>query len=250
MRETVSLMKIALLGYGKMGRIIEQLAIAQGDEIVLKVTAENAATYGDAALQKADVAIEFSRPEAAMDNFRRCLRLGVPVVSGTTGWLDQWAELEKLVAEQQGGFFYASNFSLGVNLFFALNRRLAQLMQPFTDYQACIHEIHHTQKLDAPSGTAISLAEGIIAEQDQYTDWRTLAPGQDGEFPATQLPISSSRIDPTPGTHEISWRSTIDDIEIKHVAHSREGFAKGALTAAHWLIGKQGIFGMEDLLKL
>lgn len=243
-------MKIALLGYGKMGRIIDELATAKGHEIVLRVSAENAATYTDAALQSAEVAIEFSRPAAAMNNYRRCLKLGVAVVSGTTGWLDQWEELEALVAEKQGAFFYASNFSLGVNLFFALNRYLAQLMQPFPEYAAGIHEIHHTQKLDAPSGTAITLAEGIIGNNTQYDNWRTVAPTSNSQLDLPQLPIYSSRIDPTPGTHEISWRSAIDDLEIKHVAHSREGFAKGALAAAEWLPGRQGVFGMNDLLQL
>ncbi|MEM7572523.1 MAG: dihydrodipicolinate reductase C-terminal domain-containing protein [Bacteroidota bacterium] len=243
-------MKIALLGYGKMGRIIDELATTKGHEIVLRVSAENADTYPDAELQAAEVAIEFSRPAAAMINYRRCLGLGIPVVSGTTGWLDQWEELEALVAEKQGAFFYASNFSLGVNLFFALNRYLAKLTKPFPEYAASIHEIHHTQKLDAPSGTAITLAEGIIANNAQYDNWRTVAPTPNSQLKLPQLPIYSSRIDPTPGTHEISWRSAIDDLEIKHVAHSREGFAKGALAAAEWLPGKQGMFGMNDLLNL
>lgn len=237
--------KIAILGYGKMGKAIEQLALDAGDDIVLRIDADNTEELTTDNIKAADVAIDFSRPEAGFHNITFCLRAGVPVVSGTTGWLDRFGEVEKLCAEQEGAFFYASNFSVGVNLFFALNRQLAQLMEDWPQYQPEMTEIHHTQKLDAPSGTAITLAEAMMERLSRKSAWRNEAT----EDPAV-IPILSEREGDVKGTHEIRYASPVDTITIRHEAHSREGFAKGALQAAHWLVGKQGVFGMKDMLGL
>ena len=230
-------MKIALLGYGKMGKTIEQIAVARGHEIVLKI--DNAETPYDITIS--DVAIEFSTPNSAFANISNSLTHKVPVVAGTTGWLSQYNEAVALCKAQQTAFLYASNFSIGVNVFFALNKTLAKLMSGLKEYEVAIEEIHHTQKLDAPSGTAITLAEGIIAETDK-TGWHLDTAGKN------EIPIVAKRIDNTPGTHIITYSSEVDTIEIKHTAHNRNGFALGAVMAAEWIVGKQGVFTMSDVL--
>ena len=232
-------MKIALLGYGKMGKIIEQIATERGHEIVLKV--DDAQTPYD--MRVADVAIEFSTPHSAFANISNALTHQVPVIAGTTGWLAQYEEAVAICKAHKTAFLYASNFSIGVNVFFALNSALAKLMSKFNNYKVGIEEIHHTQKLDAPSGTAITLAEGIIAETD-YTGWQL------GNAPANEIPIEAKRIGNTPGTHIITYNSEVDTLEIKHTAHNRNGFALGAVLAAEWIIGKEGVFGMKDVLDI
>ncbi|WP_348810592.1 4-hydroxy-tetrahydrodipicolinate reductase [Flavobacterium maritimum] len=232
-------MKIALLGYGKMGQVIERIATERGHEIVLRKDEFN--TYDG--LSNADVAIDFSVPMAAVDNISSCFHAKVPVVSGTTGWLEHYDEMEALCKELNGGFISSSNFSLGVNIFFGLNEYLAKLMAPFDSYKVDMEEIHHTQKLDAPSGTAISLAKGVI-ENSSYTNWTLEAPKPN------EIHIEAKRIGTVPGTHTVTYNSVVDTIEIKHTAHNREGFALGAVIAAEWLAGKQGIFTMKDVLNL
>jgi 4-hydroxy-tetrahydrodipicolinate reductase len=236
-------MKIALIGYGKMGKTIEKMAIEQGHEVVLKLDISNFHEFTADNLQKADVAIEFTRPESAFGNISKCLKAGVPIISGTTGWLDKRAEIEALCESKNGAFFYASNYSIGVNIFFSLNKFLAKMMNQQSQYTLETEEIHHTQKLDAPSGTSITLAEGIIENIDHKKTWVNQA-----SKAKTKVPIISKRIDSVPGTHSIAYQSVIDDIEIKHTAHSRAGFAGGAIQAAQWIIGKKGVFGMEDML--
>lgn len=230
-------MKIALLGYGRMGKTIERLAVDRGHEIVYRIK-DDVANYD---LSKADVAIDFSVPDAAFHNITTCFEQQVPVISGTTGWLEKYDEAVRLCEEHKGGFIYASNFSLGVNLFFELNRKLAEMMRPFKDYSVSIEEIHHTQKLDAPSGTAITLAEQIIASTDKK-GWK-LDHAREGE-----IPITAKRIENVPGTHMVSYDSKIDSINIEHIAHSREGFALGAIVAAEWLKDRTGVFTMKDVL--
>ena len=236
-------MKIALIGYGKMGKTIDQLAQAAGHEVVLRIDVGNNVDLNAQNLGQADVAIEFTRPESAFNNVVTCLENGVPVVSGTTGWLDRLEEAKQLVEKYQGGLFYASNYSIGVNIFFAVNKYLAKLMKRYDQYAVEMEEIHHTQKLDAPSGTAITLAEGILGELQHKKAWINAASEN-----AEELPIISKRIDKVPGTHTISYNCPIDNITITHTAHSREGFARGALAAAEWMVGKQGFYGMEDML--
>lgn len=236
-------MKIALIGYGKMGKTIDQLAQAAGHEVVLRIDVGNNVDLNAQNLGQADVAIEFTRPESAFNNVVTCLENGVPVVSGTTGWLDRLEEAKQLVEKYQGGLFYASNYSIGVNIFFAVNKYLAKLMKRYDQYAVEMEEIHHTQKLDAPSGTAITLAEGILGELKHKKAWINVASEN-----AEELPIISKRIDKVPGTHTISYNCPIDNITITHTAHSREGFARGALAAAEWMVGKQGFYGMEDML--
>ena len=231
-------MKIALLGYGKMGKAIEQIATQRGHEIVLKI--DNPHTDYDITL--ADIAIEFSTPQSAYQNITHSLSQGVPVVAGTTGWLAHYDEAVKVCEEHHTAFLYASNFSVGVNIFFALNKTLAKLMAPQHNYNVHIEEIHHTQKLDAPSGTAITLAEGIIAETDK-TAWQLGATADE-----KIIPIEAKRIGTTPGTHIITYESEVDTIEIKHTAHSRTGFALGAVIAAEWLINKKGVHTMQEVL--
>ena len=233
-------MKIALLGYGRMGQTIERLAVKRGHEIVLKVD-ENSVEYN---IQNADIAIDFSVPSAAFNNITSCFKNGVPVVSGTTGWLKQYEEALKICSENKGAFIYASNFSLGVNVFFELNEYLAKMMANLKNYTVSMEEIHHTKKLDAPSGTAITLAEGVIKNTD-YKDWALNVTNSPDE-----LPIVAKRIPDVPGTHEVTYTSNIDTIAIKHTAHSREGFALGAIVAAEWLLGKEGVFSMRDVLGL
>jgi 4-hydroxy-tetrahydrodipicolinate reductase len=232
-------MKIALLGYGKMGKVIERIALERGHEIVLKKDEFN--TYDG--LSTADVAIDFSVPTAAVDNISNCFHANVPVVSGTTGWLEHFDEMVALCNEKQGGFISSSNFSLGVNIFFELNEYLAKIMSQFDSYKVTMEEIHHTQKLDAPSGTAISLAKGVI-ENSNYANW-TL-----DEAKTNEIHIEAKRIGDVPGTHTVTYDSIVDSIELKHTAHNREGFALGAVIAAEWLAGKKGIYSMKDVLNL
>ena len=232
-------MKIALLGYGKMGKEIERIALERGHEIVLRKTT-NTDFNG---LNQAEVAIDFSIPTAATENISTCLNHNIPVVSGTTGWLENYNDMVALCNEKNGAFLYGSNFSVGVNLFFELNSYLAKLMSKVKEYNVSMEEIHHTQKLDAPSGTAISLANGIIAETD-YQEW-TLDNAQNN-----QIHIEAKRIADVPGTHSVFYKSSVDEIEIKHTAFSRQGFALGAVVAAEWIVGKKGVFTMKDVLSL
>jgi 4-hydroxy-tetrahydrodipicolinate reductase len=233
-------MKIALLGYGKMGKVIEKIALERGHEIVLRKS--SSATYNG--LENADVAIDFSIPSAAVSNISECLNNGIPVVSGTTGWLEEYPKMVTLCEEKNGAFIYGSNFSLGVNLFFELNDYLAKMMYKFNQYSVSMEEIHHTQKLDAPSGTAISLAKGVI-ENSNYTDWSL-----DKNSNKNNIYIDAQRIENVPGTHSVFYTSEVDTIEIKHTAHSRDGFALGSVIAAEWLVGKRGVFTMRDVLGL
>jgi 4-hydroxy-tetrahydrodipicolinate reductase len=232
-------MKIALLGYGKMGKVIERIALERGHEIVLKKDEFN--TYDG--LSTADVAIDFSIPTAAVENISNCFHANVPVVSGTTGWLEHFDEMVALCNEKKGGFISSSNFSLGVNIFFELNEYLAKIMSQFDSYKVTMEEIHHIHKLDAPSGTAISLAKGVI-ENSNYANW-TLDEAKNNE-----IYIDAKRIGEVPGTHTVTYNSSVDSIEIKHTAHNREGFALGAVIAAEWLAGKSGIYSMKDVLNL
>lgn len=232
-------MNIAILGYGKMGKVIERLAKERGHIIVLKVTSEDKA-YN---LDNVDVAIDFSIPDSAVDNISKCLNSGVPIISGTTGWLESYDDMVKLCHEKKGTFLYASNFSLGVNIFFELNRTLAKLMQKLPEYTVSLEEIHHTQKLDAPSGTAISLAKDICAHSD-YDNWTLNVPK------TNDIKITAKRIEDVPGTHEVTYKSDIDSIQITHTAHSRDGFALGAVVAAEWIYGKTGVFTMKDVLNI
>ena len=232
-------MKIALLGYGKMGKVIERIALERGHEIVLKKDQD---TPFDG-LKNADVAIDFSVPDSAVANISECLNNGIPVISGTTGWLTNYPKMVQLCEEKNGSFIYGSNFSLGVNVFFELNEYLAKMMANLKQYNVSMEEIHHTQKLDAPSGTAITLAEGII-KNTNYTNWTLETPI------SNEIHIDAKRIENVPGTHSIFYDSEVDQIEIKHTAHSREGFALGAVIAAEWLIGKKGVFTMKNVLGL
>lgn len=238
-------MKIALIGYGKMGKAIETIALNKGHEIVLKIDIQNSQDFTEAALQKADVAIEFTGPHSAFENVKKCIAWGVPVVSGSTGWLDQWAVIKNLCEEKNGTLIYSSNYSIGVNLFFELNKQLAQLMQPYNSYDVSMTEVHHTEKKDAPSGTAISLAEQILAQIGRKNKWVNAASENSNE-----LVIQSERIDPAPGTHMVKYSSEVDDIEIIHTAHTRIGFASGAVLAAEFAFEKKGIFTMKDVLGL
>ena len=238
-------MNIALLGYGKMGKLIGELATERGHQIVVKIDLENQDLRDALDPKTIDVAIEFSQPEAALDNIRWAITQGIPVLSGTTGWLARMPEIEALTLQHQGTFFYASNFSIGVNLFFKVNELLAQLMNETNGYQVAVEEIHHTAKKDAPSGTAITLAEGILKHYSKLKTWNL-----EGETPKNpdSLPITSKRIDPAPGTHHIRYTSVIDDLEITHTAHSRHGFALGAIQVAEWILGKKGVLSMDDYL--
>ena len=238
-------MNIALLGYGKMGKLIGELAIERGHQIVAKIDLENQDLRNALDPKTIDVAIEFSQPEAALENIRWAITRGIPVLSGTTGWLAHLPEIEALTLQHQGTFFYASNFSIGVNVFFKVNELLAQLMNETNGYQVAIEEIHHTAKKDAPSGTAITLAEGILKHYSQLKTWNLV--GENPNSPSS-LPITSKRIDPAPGTHHICYTSAIDDLEIIHTAHSRQGFAQGAIQVAEWVLGKKGVLSMDDYL--
>lgn len=232
-------MKIALLGYGRMGKEIEKIALQRGHEIVIKSTGEN--TYD---INEADVAIDFSVPASAYSNISNCINNNIPVVSGTTGWLDKYNEIVDLCNEKGGAFIYASNFSLGVNVFFELNKQLAKMMSTLEQYNITIEEIHHTQKLDAPSGTAITLAEGII-ENTNKKAWEL-----DEKTSEENIPITAIRTPDVPGTHTVTYSSEVDTIDIKHTAHNRQGFALGAVIAAEWLHNKTGVYTMRDVLNL
>jgi len=233
-------MKIALLGYGKMGHVIEQIALQRGHSIVIKVD-ENTSSYD---ISQADVAIDFSAPSAAVANISNCINHNIPVVSGTTGWLDSYEAMVNLCKEKQSAFIYASNFSLGVNIFFELNKVLAKMMSNLSQYNVSLEEIHHTQKLDAPSGTAITLAEGVI-ENSNYKNWKLGKTEIQNE-----IPIEAKRIENVPGTHDVNYNSEVDAINISHTAHNRNGFALGAVIASEWLIGKSGVFTMNDVLNI
>ena len=232
-------MKIALLGYGRMGKTIEKIALLRGHDIVLKVD-EFTTAYD---ITMADIAIDFSIPSVAFNNISHCFQHHVPVVSGTTGWLHKFEQAIELCKQKNGSFIYASNFSLGVTIFFELNEYLAKMMKGLEQYQISIEETHHTKKLDAPSGTAITLAEGIIKHSNYKKNWALNVTNN-----ASEIPIIAKRIPDVPGTHEIEYKSDADTIGIKHTAHNRDGFALGAVIAAEWLIGKSGVFTMKDVL--
>ena len=235
-------MQILLVGYGKMGKTIERIAIERGHQITGRIDVDNQQDLDNA---KADVAIEFSHPDAAFENIKKCLTKNIPVVCGTTGWLSKKAEIERLTKENNGTFFYASNYSLGVNLFFKLNEHLAKLMKTFNVYDVSMEEIHHTEKKDAPSGTAITLAEGVLKHVERKKQWVN-SESKNSE----DLGIKSFRIGTVPGTHTIKYTSLMDDIEIKHTAHTRESFAVGAVMVAEWIKDKKGVLNMDDFLKL
>ncbi|MCX6311592.1 MAG: 4-hydroxy-tetrahydrodipicolinate reductase [Bacteroidetes bacterium] len=241
-------MKIALLGYGKMGKTIEAIALKRGHSIVLKVDKDNFDPFPLEELKKADVAIEFSTPKTVVGNILHCFVAGVPIVVGTTAWNDQMEFVAEKCKEKNGTIFTASNFSLGVNLFFRLNNQLAKLMNPYSDYDVSMEEIHHVHKLDSPSGTGITLADGILANLDRKKTWKDYPNELPADVPHEELPIVSKRIGEVPGTHSVIYNSDVDKITITHEAYSREGFALGAVIAAEWLFGKKGIFGMNDLL--
>jgi len=239
-------MRIGLIGYGKMGRAIERIALAKGYDVPTVFDETNLAELTLENLKKVDVAIEFSTPQSAADNVLKCIEAGVPVVCGTTGWLDKMDEVKKVCIEKNGAFFYASNYSIGVNLFFKLNEYLAGLMKSHPQYFASMEEIHHIHKKDEPSGTAITLADGIIKNHGGITKWvlNVNEPKDD------ELAIESIRIGEVPGTHTIYYTSEADEIKISHEAYSRKGFAEGAVHAAVWLVGRKGVFGMKDMLGL
>lgn len=236
-------MNIALIGYGKMGKEIEQIALSRGHKIVLKVGSANAASYSVEELKKADVAIEFSTPEAAISNIYKCFDAGVPVVVGTTGWLDKSDEVKQKCIEKNQTLFYAANYSIGVNLFFRVNSYLAQLMNSYPDYNPKMEETHHVHKLDSPSGTAIALANKVVEKLERKLKWVNESASTENE-----LEIISKRIDEVPGTHTITYGSDVDEISITHTAYNRKGFASGAVIAAEWSKDKKGIFGMKDLI--
>jgi len=238
-------MKIALIGYGKMGKEIERIALERGHQIVLKIDVNNPNELTVDNLKKADVAIEFTIPSSAIENYKLCFDAGIPVVSGTTGWLEKKGEADDYCRSKNGTFFYASNFSVGVNIFFAINERLAQLMAGRNDYNVEIKEIHHTQKLDSPSGTAITLAEEIIQNMPAKTKWINEKTNKNDE-----VGIISERTGQVPGYHAVKYESSVDTIEIIHNAKGRAGFALGAVLAAEFSFGKKGILGMNDLLNL
>mgnify|MGYP006150205161 CR=1 FL=1 len=232
-------MKIALLGYGKMGKEIEKIAISRGHKIVIRKDLDDKID-----INLADVAIDFSVPKAAFSNISNCLNHQVPVISGTTGWLDKYEDAISLCKEKKGAFIYASNYSLGVNIFFELNKQLAKMMKAVEGYDISMEEIHHTKKLDAPSGTAITLAKGII-ENTSKNNWEL-----NEKTSQENIPIIAKRIPDVPGTHSVWYTSEEDTIEIKHTAHSRKGFALGAVIAAEWISGKTGVFSMKDVLNI
>lgn len=238
-------MNIALIGYGKMGKAIEAIAIERGHTIVLKIDETNMNDFNPDAIKQADVAIEFTGPHSAYENIKKALGFGIPVVSGSTGWTEKLEEVNQFCSSHNGSFLYASNFSVGVNIFFELNKKLAALMAGQPSYQVSMEEIHHTQKKDAPSGTAITLAEQIIHGLPGKSGWVN-----ESTTNATEVPIISKREDPAPGTHSIKYSSAIDDIEIIHTAHNRTGFATGAVLAAEYIHDKKGIFTMHDVLGL
>ena len=244
-------MNIALIGYGKMGKMIETIAVERGHSIVLKIDIDNQEDFSSEKLAKAEVAIEFSKPETAFDNVCRCLKFQIPVVSGSTGWFHRLEEAKRLCLELNGSMLCASNFSLGMNIFFEINRQLARMMNCFPDYSVEIEETHHTKKLDAPSGTAITLAENIIEEIPRIQKWELQTDHDPSvQQPNPSLPIRAIRTGNVPGTHQIKYFSEIDDIEIIHTAHNRKGFALGAVLAAEYICYKKGIFSIKDFLFL
>lgn len=238
-------MRIVLFGYGKMGKTIEKIALERGHEIVARIDVSNIEARNELSPANTDVVIEFSSPASAYENIKFCMEKGLKTVSGTTGWLEHKPEIEQICLAKKTAFFYASNYSIGVNLFFKLNSLLAGLMKGQDQYEVTTDEIHHTEKLDAPSGTAITLAEGIIRNLGTKQSWVNNQTAKSGE-----VPIWSSREGKVPGTHVIKYISDVDQIEIRHTAHSRQGFALGAVIAAEWLADKQGVLGMDDMLKL
>lgn len=237
-------MRIALIGYGKMGKTIEKMAIERGHQIGTIIDPLKDGSLTKDKLSAIDVAIEFTRPEAAVSNIKNCIAWGIPIVSGTTGWLEKMPEIQtQLDTYPDSAFFYASNYSLGVNVFFELNKRLAQMMNPLKAYDVSMEEIHHAQKLDAPSGTGITLAEDIIDNLDRKSSWVNEVASNTAD-----ISLISKRIDAVPGTHSIKYISEVDDIEIIHTAHSRQGFALGAIIAAEWSIGKKGLLSMQQMM--
>jgi 4-hydroxy-tetrahydrodipicolinate reductase len=238
-------MKIAIIGYGKMGKAIEEIALHRGHEIVLTIDEHNVGEFTKPYIERADVAIEFTGPHTAYENVKKALEFDIAVVCGSTGWLDRLEEARKLCAARNGSFIYSSNFSVGVNIFFEVNKKLANLMEPHKDYDLQVTEIHHTKKKDAPSGTAITLAEQILERISRKKTWVN----NNTDNPQ-ELEIISERIDPAAGTHKVKYSSAIDDIEIIHTAHNRQGFALGAVLAAEYIRDKKGIFSMQDVLNL
>lgn len=236
---------IAIIGYGKMGKAIEAIATAKGHRVILKISSANTGDLTIGNLQQCDVAIEFTNPHSAVENIKKCMDAGVPVISGSTGWLGQLEEIKKYNEEKKAAFLYASNFSIGVNIFFEVNKKLASLMSDHREYQVEVEEIHHTAKKDAPSGTAITIAEQIIENYTGKNKWV-----HNTEAAANEIEIVSKRIDPAPGTHFVRYISSIDEIGITHIAHNRQGFAGGAVLAAEFIKGRQGFFSMKDVLGL
>jgi 4-hydroxy-tetrahydrodipicolinate reductase len=236
-------MNIALVGYGKMGKIIEEVALSRGHQVNVKIDIDTLSDFNADKFAQVDAAIEFTGPHTAFQNVMRCLSMNTPIVCGSTGWLEHIKEVENKCKEVNGSFIYASNFSVGVNIFFEVNKKLAQLMEGQLQYDVRIKEIHHTEKKDAPSGTAISLAEQILENNSSKKKWINDNPSQKDE-----LQIESERIDPYPGLHEVIYDSAIDEIRIAHNAHNRNGFALGAVLAAEYIFGKQGMFTMKDVL--
>jgi 4-hydroxy-tetrahydrodipicolinate reductase len=237
-------MNIALIGYGKMGQTIERHAISRGHNIGLKISIDNTEDFTTENLKGIDVAIEFTAPHVVVGNICKLMDHNIPTVVGTTGWLDNLIGVKEYIEEKDGTLIYASNFSLGVNLFFALNEYAAKLLAPYEAYKPDMIEIHHTAKLDAPSGTAITLAQGLMANNDRYQRWENNPSTEEGV-----LPIVSERVDPAPGTHIVNYRSGVDTITLSHEAHNREGFALGAVIAAEWIVSKKGVYTMRDLFK-
>ena len=242
-------MKIAILGFGKMGQIIEQFATERGHDVVLKVNADNLEELTVSNLKNADVAIDFSTPDSVLQNIALCFDAGVAIVVGTTGWYGRLQEVKNQCIEGNNTLLYASNFSVGVNVFFFVNRVLAKIMNRYPQYEVQVEEIHHTEKLDSPSGTAMSIAEGIIGELNRKNEWVNELIGSHSELitKPDQLLIESHRIEDVPGTHTVIYSSEVDDIEFKHKAHSRAGFALGAVLAAEWVYGKNGFYDITDM---
>jgi 4-hydroxy-tetrahydrodipicolinate reductase len=238
-------MRIALIGYGKMGKAIEEVALQRGHEIVIRIDQPNLNEFTKENLTKADVAIEFTSPHTAYDNVKKCIEFDVAVICGSTGWTERLEEVKTICANKNGAFIYSSNYSVGVNIFFEVNKKLAALMAPHAAYEVIIEETHHTQKKDAPSGTAITLAEQILGMVKRKKQWVNELSDNTGD-----LEIISQRIDPAPGTHSIKYSSVIDDIEIIHTAHNRQGFATGAVLAAEFIVDKKGFFTMKEVLNL
>jgi 4-hydroxy-tetrahydrodipicolinate reductase len=241
----INFMRIALIGYGKMGHMIEKLATSRNHEVVLKINVENVADFNAHNMKGVDVAIEFTTPHTAFENVKKCIDLKVPVVSGSTGWNDRLLQAKEYCLQQDGSFLHASNFSIGVNIFFAINDALAQLMAGQPSYNVALKEVHHTQKLDTPSGTAVTLAEQILGHIKRKKNWVNTETDNESE-----LSIISERADPAPGTHYVKYTSEVDDIEIIHTAHSRKGFALGAVLAAEYICDKKGVFTIKDILNI